>query len=424
MGEEEGERERVEAQGGFGGELIFGGKSLEELDDKLMELKLSVSNQFTRTSTIAAARSTTEDENYLYRQQQQEETEGQDRDRERSHHKTSYLLTSSGGEEGRMKPRPQSASGRLGGSSSSSGRGGGGGVGGNKGLGGNSLNNHSEDLGMFEMTKQLIGHKSTTLEALKSGRRTGSATRGREGAKQVLQTNSWSQDHWRLCNEIERTRKDIEQRMDERRRVLEVARIRQQQRAEKFRKIRHSLHESKGGNQFISQANEELMTLKKIEADIEEDIRKQRNRIQRQSQLVSWTMAPSGFVDRRGKSERGPVIGPGPLHPHATSSLKDPKIEQTIKRYYWDSAGRRHLRKHGAAGDDEEGSLVEQAMIAIRKAATNLSAYKLDLKAVFEQFDTSGDGFLTEEEMAQAFLSMGVKLDLPTSQAIFRYVYV
>jgi hypothetical protein len=34
----------------------------------------------------------------------------------------------------------------------------------------------------------------------------------------------------------------------------------------------------------------------------------------------------------------------------------------------------------------------------------NANAYKLDLKEVFQQFDTSGDGFLCKTEMLQAFI--------------------
>jgi len=60
-------------------------------------------------------------------------------------------------------------------------------------------------------------------------------------------------------------------------------------------------------------------------------------------------------------------------------------------------------------------------MDAIRRAAANITAFKLDLKSVFEQFDTSGDGFLSIMEMASAFLAMGVKLDVQTMNAIFKH---
>ncbi|KAJ1436424.1 hypothetical protein B484DRAFT_325155 [Ochromonadaceae sp. CCMP2298] len=60
-------------------------------------------------------------------------------------------------------------------------------------------------------------------------------------------------------------------------------------------------------------------------------------------------------------------------------------------------------------------------MEAIRRAAANINAFKLDLRVVFEEFDTSGDGFLSPMEMAEAFLSMGVQLDVEATDAIFKH---
>jgi hypothetical protein len=262
------------------------------------------------------------------------------------------------------------------------------------------------------MTRKLLG-KSATLEMLKKSR-----VKGRTGARQSLSTSTWSSNQLQLVAEVEKARKNIELAMDERRRMIEVAKARQLQASERFRKIRATLGEGAGESKFEATATHELLALQKMEADIWEDIKRQRNRAHRTAQKVSWTMAPSGFLNRRGKSQRGPVLGPGPLHPNATSSLRDPRVESTVRRFYWDSAGRRHARD----GVDDSGneSLVEIAMEAIRRAAANIAAFKLDLKAVFEEFDTSGDGFLSPPEMAQAFLSMGVQLDIESMSAIFK----
>ena len=65
-----------------------------------------------------------------------------------------------------------------------------------------------------------------------------------------------------------------------------------------------------------------------------------------------------------------------------------------------DECGRRHLRPPGdRQNQDGPSSLVDQAIEAIRRAAVNTSAYKLNLKQAFLDFDTSGDGFLSCEEM-------------------------
>lgn len=223
----------------------------------------------------------------------------------------------------------------------------------------------------------------------------------------------------RLVADVEKARKTVEMAMDERRRMIEIAKTRQLQAADRYRQIRENLRNQQGANKFVSTATNELLSLQKIQADIMEDIKKQRSRAQRTTERVRWTMAPSGFSNRRGSSQKGPVIGPGPLHPNATSSLRDPRIDQTLRKYYWDSAGRRHLRD---SNDEHNGrvSLIEKAMDDIRRVAANISAFKLDLKKVFEQFDTSGDGFISQIEMAEAFLNMGVPLDIDASNAIFK----
>jgi hypothetical protein len=96
---------------------------------------------------------------------------------------------------------------------------------------------------------------------------------------------------------------------------------------------------------------------------------------------------------------------------HATSSLKDPRLEKVYSRFYWDSAGRRHVRR--SDNDESAGneSLIEVAMNALRTAANNILAYKPNLRAVFDHFDRRGDGLLTQKELAETFLRMGVKLD-------------
>lgn len=73
-----------------------------------------------------------------------------------------------------------------------------------------------------------------------------------------------------------------------------------------------------------------------------------------------------------------------------------------------------------SSANSDEASLVEKAFEAIRRVSSNASAYKLDLKNVFQQFDTSGDGRLSINEMADAFLALGVKLDIDTMTALWR----
>ena len=71
--------------------------------------------------------------------------------------------------------------------------------------------------------------------------------------------------------------------------------------------------------------------------------------------------------------------------------------------------------------EDEETSIIEKAMNCIRAAATNISLFKLNLKQIFQQIDTSKNGFLSKLEMNEAFLHMGVKLDKESMDAIFKF---
>eukprot|EP01034_Spumella_vulgaris_P018597 gene18597-23760_t len=54
-----------------------------------------------------------------------------------------------------------------------------------------------------------------------------------------------------------------------------------------------------GGNKFIANGNQELLTLQKIQADIHDDILRQKNIAQRGAMKVFQTIAPAGYQNRR-----------------------------------------------------------------------------------------------------------------------------
>ena len=97
-----------------------------------------------------------------------------------------------------------------------------------------------------------------------------------------------------------------------------------------------------------------------------------------------------------------------------------------------DKCGRRHERSTPRNGDNPNNnggdSLVDQAMEAIRRTASNASVYKLDFKKVFEEFDTSGDGLLSQEEMVRTcnfiinFISKEMMNITVTSNMIYLFV--
>jgi len=264
----------------------------------------------------------------------------------------------------------------------------------------------------FAVTQDIIG-KSHALSQLPQQK-----VKGREGASLSYVRVDWTDDHYRLTNHIMTRRQELEAAMETRRKILETSKTRQVKSMEKFRKIRESNTRNRKNYNWAQNASYEVRTLDRINETVQEDIMRQRSRAQRAEEHIRWTMAPNGFVNRRGRYRKGIVIGPGPLPADATTALHDPRIQRATAHYYWDQHGRRHLR---SAADIDEQSVVQRAMQAIRKAAVNASLYKLDLKAVFKEMDTSGDGFITVSEMDKAFIRMGLKLDDESLDALFRY---
>lgn len=267
-------------------------------------------------------------------------------------------------------------------------------------------------LSNFDVTEQILG-KSNALAQLPQQR-----VKGREGATQSYVRVDWTDDHYRLTNHITSRRQELEDKMESRRKILEVSHARQVKSMEKFRKLRESITKNRSDYNWAKDASYEVNTLDRMNETIEEDIRRQKSRAIRTAEHVRWTMAPNGFVNRRGRYTKGIVIGPGPLPADATTALHDPRITYAVNHFYWDQHGRRHIK---TAADIDEGSVVAQAMEAIRRASVNASLYKLNLKTVFHEMDTSGDGFITISEMGRAFVRLGLKLEDKVLDALFSH---
>jgi hypothetical protein len=114
-----------------------------------------------------------------------------------------------------------------------------------------------EDLGSFELTKKLLG-RSIALDQLRSS---SIEVKGRSGAKHTLTVGS---DQLSLGSDIEKSREKIKQALEVRRRSLEVSKVRQDQTADKYLKIRDSIKLKQSGGDWTAQAEQELVTLHKI----------------------------------------------------------------------------------------------------------------------------------------------------------------
>ena len=158
--------------------------------------------------------------------------------------------------------------------------------------------------------------------------------------------------------------------------------------------------------------------LQRVQDDIDEDIRKQKGLAQRAKMKIMWEMAPIGYNNLRGRSAPGVYLGEGPLPLEATTTLRDPSVERALEKFYWDESGRRH-RKQPLVAD--ERSALDEALMAIKQAASNSFVQSLDIKKVFQELDTSGDGMLSIQEMVTGLRHMGVILDDETAMILFRH---
>jgi hypothetical protein len=107
------------------------------------------------------------------------------------------------------------------------------------------------DLGTFDITRRLIGDKSQAIDMLLKTK-----VKGRGDAKRVLTSAHWTTEQARICAEIERARKDVENAMEERRMALETSRTRQKQSADKYRMIRETIESEKVGGTWEELANQ------------------------------------------------------------------------------------------------------------------------------------------------------------------------
>jgi Ca2+-binding EF-hand superfamily protein len=263
----------------------------------------------------------------------------------------------------------------------------------------------------FTTTEQVIG-RSQAMEQLST-----KSVKGRQEAKKTLVNLELTNDHYRLINHIQRRRKDLEQSLETRRRIIATGTARNDQTMQKYRHIHDNTSQSQRHNSWIRDANEEVMALDRIQTALDEDIKRQRIQNQRNNEHIRWTMAPNGYEIYRGKSQKGYVIGSGPLPADATTSLRDPRLISTVRQYSWDEHGRRHEKKNQS--DSESSSSMEEAMDIIRKASVNASLYKLNLKDLFHEMDTSGDGYLTISELGTFFRSLGLQLDPTSLQSLY-----
>ena len=106
---------------------------------------------------------------------------------------------------------------------------------------------------------------------------------------------------------------------------------------------------------------------------------------------------------------KGPFLGEGPLPARVMDApRRKARRDRESSKFVYDPHGRRVLRKK--MGSISTGPPVEVALAKLRQAAMSNSAYYMDIRELFDKFDTEKNGFLSRKEMLAAIHSLGVKL--------------
>ena len=259
-------------------------------------------------------------------------------------------------------------------------------------------------------TREMLG-QSEALSFLPKGKR-----KDNKDAGPALKSHELTNDHYRLGAFIQSSRKLAVEKMESRRKVIETAKARQIQTMGHYREVREGILGKEHLHQWLEIAEREAEMLRKIEEEIEDDTRKQKVRAHRLHERAMWQMNPIG-TNLGGRSKPGPRIGNGPLPASATSNLRDPAVDSYVEKYYWDDNGRRHRKEP----KPEEATILEQALQTIKHAASNSFVQSLDIKKVFQDIDSSGDGHISMEEMVEGIEHMGVHLDNDSARILFQH---
>ena len=248
---------------------------------------------------------------------------------------------------------------------------------------------------------------------------------------------------------LEQTGKDIKATLAERKKTIEIDKIRKQQKLQKLDSVKLHSHtinlgvtsadasqlpaESGIGTStglFVSKDPDKKMIIdilnnQKMHELLQTELKKQKAKSQREQQQLLWSKAPLAFPILRGKYKKGAYLGEGPLpsqlvHPFKFADSRDGD-------YYWDSSGRKHA-KH--AGDEDEITRALEATQGPALADRDLTATAKEIgideeviKAAMEQFKDDTKKSLLIIKRASANIA-AYKLSLKVSIEFILYYYL
>ena len=253
--------------------------------------------------------------------------------------------------------------------------------------------------------------KSTALSMMSKGEQQDCGA-----PKNTLKSHELTEDHYRLRALIETGRNHVVRQMTERYRTIETSKARQVQKLEHHREINEDKYGEKYFQKWVEIAYREVDVLKKIEEELEVDIKKQKVKTCRLQRRTMWQMNPLG-TNLGGRSKPGPKIGDGPLPASAISNLTDPVPGNRLQSYCWDDNGRKHKKYFKS----QEAIVLENTLRVIKQAANNTFVQSVDVNKVFQEVDSSGVGYISMQEMIRGMERLGVCLDHESARVLFEH---
>ena len=232
-----------------------------------------------------------------------------------------------------------------------------------------------------------------------------SKSRAESIKKSTPSSFSWDDDIHRLANSIRTHRTSVQRALQERSLSDEVERHNQSIKIQKIRTYRNKIARGSWVRKWARKAEDEIRALQTVEIELEEESRRDKAKVIRESERVAASLAPNG-LNLRGKSQRGPFLGYGPL-PGSLSRGKGPN-GKPIDTGSWDKSGRK-FETTTSSQIFVDPSIKSGSMI-IRSAAANVSLYKLDLKAIFYSVCKSEEGLINLRGLVAIFAKIGIQL--------------
>jgi hypothetical protein len=222
--------------------------------------------------------------------------------------------------------------------------------------------------------------------------RRGGAAAGTASAKA---SSAWDEDRWRLTRALGAGKADLVTLKAEQHKAKAVGAVRAQQAVARVTAATGPAGQLTGWGSgatpstaaqkaaaaaWARQATADVLDMSAMAARLEADVLKQRCAATRAARQAVTRKQP--YRERRGQWRKGPMLGPGPLPVGALHEQRNPKLEATMAKHYWDTHGRRHPK---GEGDDSGDCAVEAAMRKLRGLAATVSSEAVCVRTAYDR---------------------------------------